>query len=154
MSLYVVEDSEAKDEFGYRKVEQYRIYVKRSVYHKMLKEEMKKPSNWLHFGQSVFSLLGNVFMYAVIFSSCITFLYFLWLLSNGQPMQDVATSMLGVSKMLFVLYFIMFFVAQTILFLLNRKGGLAKNNAFSEVIFYRLSNRASQIEAQKNEKTN
>ena len=69
-------------------------------------------------------------------------------------MQDVATSMLGVSKMLFVLYFIMFFVAQTILFSLNRKGGLAKNNAFSEVIFYRLSNRASQIEAQKNEKTN
>ena len=154
MSLYVVEDSEAKDEFCYRKVEQYRIYVKRSVYHKMLKEEMKKPSKWLYFGQSVFSLLGNVFMYAVIFSSCITFLYFLWLLSNGQPMQDVATSMLGVSKMLFVLYFIMFFVAQTILFSLNRKGGLAKNNAFSEVIFYRLSNRASQIEAQKNEKTN
>lgn len=154
MSLYVVEDSEAKDEFSYRKVEQYRIYVKRSVYHKMLKEEMKKPLNWLYFGQSVFSLLGNVFMYAVIFSSCITFLSFLWLLSNGQPMQDVATSMLEVSKMLFVSYFIMFFIAQTILFSLNRKGGLAKNNAFSQVIFYRLSNRASQIEAQKNEKTN
>ena len=69
MSLYVVEDSEAKDEFGYRKVEQYRIYVKRSVYHKMLKEEMKKPSNWLRFGQSVFSLLGNLFMDTDIFSS-------------------------------------------------------------------------------------
>lgn len=152
MSLYVVEDYEAKDEFGYKKIEQYRIYVKRSIYHQMLKEEMKKPSNWLRWGQSVFSLLARLFMYAVIFSSCTTFLCSLWLLSNGQPIQEVATSMLGVSKMLFVLYFIMWFVGQAAVFSINRNVGLAKNNVFSEVVFYRLSERANQLEAQKNEK--
>lgn len=154
MNLYIVADKEAQDDFGYQEIKHYQIFVKESVYRRMLKAEMKKPMNWVRYLYSLILLFGKVFIEAFMASLSLTFFYFIWSLSQGVEWQEIAIDALEIVKLLTILFILSWFIVKTNFLKHYRYPfALAANNAFSQAIFDRLNQRANELEATKHEKT-
>ena len=162
MNLYVVEDSQAQDNFGYRKIQQYQIFVKKTVYHQMLKTELKKPLNWLMWGWQVLRLFASVIGQALIGSTIVAWLHSLFLLTSAHTSYEVVTVQ-DIQEMvlqyfeLFKIYVVLFVICNfTLRFSMpskrNQFYALAPHNAFTQRIFQTLHQQVVQLDEAKNEK--
>lgn len=83
MSIKLVDDNEMKSDFAYQESKEYQIFVKKSVFDSLLKQEMKNPFNWVLMISQVIRLLGVILYEVISISFFIALLMWLFTL-DGQ----------------------------------------------------------------------
>lgn len=159
MNLHIIKDEQAQSDFGYRKVEQYQILVKESVFKQMLKMEYKKPRNWLIMLLQVFRMAFSLFSRSFFASCAITFFIMLFSLSTSEAKEvyisaNVLVEMMAVYFDIFKIVMVLFVIMDLCRFGISgvRRTTLAPNNAFTQHIFQQLCEEAAKLEESKNEK--
>lgn len=161
MNLHIVEDKNAQSDFGYKKIEHYRIFVKESVFKEMMKSEYRKPLNWFVMLYQVIKVMIILFCQSAILSACITFIWGVFLLGEGKPsleraitsteVFEIASILLSLFKIVLISIIIMTLAIRGYATLNIFSSGAvdAPNNVFTQHIFYKLQQQAMAIEEGK-----
>lgn len=168
MNLHIIDDKQAENDFGYKKIENYQIFVKKSVYRKMMIQEYKSLRNWLWFIYSLIMVISELILNSVIlgflFSLIVTLLegdfgsLGVESLANifGKEVRDSITildlyELIFIYKLKLKFFIILAFIFQLLLMVVNVKNGVkVNNNAFSRQVFYKLHYQAAELEGNKN----
>lgn len=167
MNLNIVDDTHAEKDFCYKKIGHYQIFVKKSVYQKMLFQEYKSIRNWLFF---IFSLVIGFLNVAVkslvagLFLSIVVTLYFgdfgelgVESLANmlGKNIQDLVTvsdlyELIFAYELKLKVFILIAFILELFHMGLYVKNNGVANNTFTQQVFYKLHHQAEELEAYKN----
>lgn len=157
MRINLVEDNEAQNDFGYKEIKQYHIFVKKSVYKKMLIQEMKRPMNWLNMLLTWVILISRFVGKVLEKSFFITLLLiFVWAGLNsyyGTPIFFQGTALTHDNVESFLQLYIQVAILTAILSIALNAKKIHKNevfdNVFSRNVFFRLHDQALALEHNK-----
>ncbi|MGX2956897.1 hypothetical protein ACWIYZ_07375 [Ursidibacter arcticus] len=160
MSLHIVKDKDSQCEFGYKKIENYQIFVSESIFIKMLKAECKKPYNWLIMAYQIIRMAMSLLGQAMLNSAVLTFILSLFIWGSEKPIDVAFTStmffdnyqmLLSIFKSIFILYVMAVLVIKGVnqIKLYPSYSRSAPNNIFTQCIFHKLQLQAIEIEEEK-----
>lgn len=157
MNVTIIEDSMAQNDFGYTEIKQYQIFVRKSVFNQLLKQEMKQPKNWLKMGYQVSNLIIKIICESVLYGFFAAFLLTLlaFVTQDKGSISEIGemVTLVTMVKLFLILFSQLFFVMMIYVILIKRREhikGDVFRNAFTEKVAQSLYQQVIAIEEQKN----
>lgn len=148
MRMHVIDDDKAQSEFGYQEIKQYHIFVKKSVYKQLLKQELKKPLNWLKFSWQVMRLLARFIGRTFVNTFFVTLGLFMgYLVLNGANGHAVLSPEMVVTHnnvATFIALFIQMFGVVGVIGILVNGVRISKNEVFNNIFTEKMFNHFHQ----------
>lgn len=159
MNVKVIDDDVAQNDFGYTEIKQYQIFVKKSVFNQLLKQEMKQPKNWLKMGYQVSNLIIKIIFESVLYGFFAAFLLtlFAFVTQDRGSISEIGemVTLVTMVKLFLILFSQLFFVMMIYVILIKRRKqikGEIYDNAFTEKISQSLTQQVIALEEKKNRK--
>lgn len=159
VNVKVIDDDVAQNDFGYTEIKQYQIFVKKSVFNQLLKQEMKQPKNWLKMGYQVSNLIIKIIFESVLYGFFAAFLLtlFAFVTQDRGSISEIGemVTLVTMVKLFLILFSQLFFVMMIYVILIKRRKqikGEIYDNAFTEKISQSLTQQVIALEEKKNRK--